>query len=79
MSDFKPGDRIVTNIGSVYTVVEPVRTSRGKLTCRGPRGGYVTTWWSPSPASLPRGFRLVTREQAEQRLREIVEVAKTRG
>lgn len=28
-----------------YVVLSPVRTKAGKLRLRGPRGGYVTTWW----------------------------------
>lgn len=50
--DFKPGDKLRLNptkfiSDGVFTVLDPVRTSRGKLRLKGPRGGYRTSWWRP--------------------------------
>lgn len=55
--DFEPGEVIVDirrNQTIHYTVLDPVRTSKGKLRLRGPRGGYTTTWWTRS--SLPDNY-----------------------
>lgn len=51
MQDFKPGTIIEyeSRVGTIhlYTVIDPVRTPRGKLRVRGPKGGYSTFWWNP--------------------------------
>jgi hypothetical protein len=55
MHDYKPGEVLYQHIHyregakprGPYTVLDPVRTSTGKLRLRGPRGGYMTTWWRP--------------------------------
>lgn len=50
MEDFQPGDVITyrQTYGDIkeYLVLNPVRTSTGKLRVRGPRGGFMTTWWT---------------------------------
>ncbi len=48
--DFQPGDVLMctTYTGRCrgpYTVCDPVRTRRGKVRLRGPKGGYFTAWW----------------------------------
>lgn len=53
--DFRPGDVLhqrlhyrgafSDDLKGPYTVLDPVRTKAGKLRLRGPRGGYMTTWW----------------------------------
>jgi hypothetical protein len=52
--DFKPGDVLYLNKnksfaprgGGPFTVLDPVRTRKGKLRLQGPKGGYMTTWWN---------------------------------
>lgn len=61
VGDFQPGDvirRTVKRSGAVvrYTVLDPPRTSRGKLRMSGPNGGYMTTWWDLD--RLPKNYRL---------------------
>lgn len=52
--DFSPGMKIESFYGriSIYTVLNPPRTSRGKLRLEGPKGGYVTTWWAKNTTGI---------------------------
>lgn len=60
--EFQPGDIIVPKQrgASRLRVLEPVRTSHGKLRLEhmdSNRRSLLTTWWT-SPATLPVGFHL---------------------
>lgn len=55
--DFSPGTKlqslyICSNSNNIYTVLDPPRTSRGKLRLEGPKGGYVTTWWTKNTTCI---------------------------
>jgi len=54
--DFEPGTVITgKHVGTRWVVLDPVRTSRGKLRLRNRNGGVTTTWWVPG--SLPPGYK----------------------
>lgn len=59
IDDYKPGDVIehwnaARTVTKRYVVMDPPRTSRGKLRLRTPSGGYMTTWWDKG--RLPKRY-----------------------